>query len=713
MIRERHEWYSRKFVCAFREVPAYEMTRLDKFLTKPFHDKLFSKFPILMQMIIKNCCFQRVIPALCIVAFILVLAMGTAKTLVAEEHSRPNILWLVAEDICNNLGCYSDDYATTPNIDRFASQGLRYVNCWSNAPVCAPARTALLTGMFPPSLGAQHMRSLVPIPPTVKPYPLFLKEKGYYTTNNAKTDYNVIVNLKQIWDQCDNQAHWKNRQPEQPFFAVFNFEISHESQIRNNNTLAVARRHDPAKARVPAYHPDTPEVRKDWAQYYDRITQLDDQIQLRLDELDEAGLADDTIVFIYGDNGGGMPRSKRTPLQTGLEVPLIIRIPDKYKHLTPEEYAPNGVSERVVSFVDFAPTLLSLIGEKTPEIMHGKAFAGHYDLGPQPYIYGFRGRMDERYDECRSIRDDRYVLALNLYPHIPFGAHNAYMFETPTTRVWKQLYDEGKLPPEQAFFFEMKPPIELYDLQTDRDQVRNLAGLPEYRETRDRLLTALLCQMGEIRDLGFLPEAMFQERSQNSTPYEMGHDPQHNDFDALVNCWLYNMISPTLSFDNGVLKNIRGGFIVLRNDTVSKDDAVRFWTATRMLHQLAGTAGADGSQPTELTRQVWERLREPLEKLAADEQKIVRIPAAEALGRFGNEADASQASRILWDIIDDETPKYYYRALQAFNALDGFAKRITDPEFRDKVQAVVPTLTPPNNRVSESFGKITQHILEQ
>ena len=641
------------------------------------------------------------------IAFLLcVLAMP------ARAENLPNILWLVAEDISPHLGCYGDTYSVSPNIDRLASQGLRYTNCWSNAPVCAPARTALLMGMFPPSLGAHHMRSEVPIPDSLKPYPFLLREKGYFTTNNSKTDYNVTVDMGKLWNQNGNQAHWRNRQPGQPFFAVFNFEISHESQIRNNNTLAENRRHDPAKVRVPAYHPDTPEVRKDWAQYYDRITQLDDQIQRRLNELDEAGLAEETIVFFYGDNGSGMPRSKRTVLQTGQGVPLIIRFPEKFKHLAPKEYAAAGVSERLVSFVDFAPTLLSLIGEKTPETMHGKAFAGQFDAGSQPYIFGFRGRMDERYDGSRSVRDDRFVLALNLYPHIPFGARNDYMFQTPTAPIWKKLYDEGKLPPEQAFFFEMKPPVELYDLKADPDQVRNLAHQPEYQGHRDRLLTALLQHMYDVRDTGFMPEAMIYERAEDSTPYEMARDPQKYDFETVANTWLRNFASASFSFQQGTLQNHRGSTLIFIDPTEVKDDAVWYWDAIGMLNQIARSAGADGTKPTAMSLQHVQPLRPVLEKLMEHENQIVRIPAAEALGRYGTEADVAKAERILLDIAADRSPPSFHRTLLAFNSLDYFSYRITEPDFGDRLKAAAEFTTPLPRRASPTYmERIVESIL--
>jgi len=537
----------------------------------------------------------------------------------------------------------------------------------------------------------------------LKPYPQLLREKGYYTTNNAKTDYNVEVDLKTLWDQCDGQAHYKNRQPGQPFFAVFNFEISHESQIRNENTLEESRRHDPAEVRVPDYHPDTPEVRKDWAQYYDRITQLDEQIQLRLDELNESGLADDTIVFFYGDNGCGMPRGKRTVLHTGQSVPLVIHFPDKYKHLAPKEYSPSGVSLRLVSFIDFAPTLLSLIGEETPETMHGKAFAGKYDSGPQPYTYGFRGRMDERCDESRSVRDERYVLALNLYPQIPYSAHVAYMYQTPTTRVWKKLYGEGKLPHQQAFFFQMKPPVELYDLKTDPDQVHNLAYQSEHVMIRNRLWDALNRQMKETCDLGFLPETMIWERTQDSTPYELGHDPKRYDFDMLADAWGRNV---------GDESAATAPWAVFQKDMKSTDDAVRYWVGVGLLYRLAKTAGPDGTKPTADTKRLLENLRPDLKRLAGDANRIVRIPAAEALGRFGTEEDAATAANILLGMIE-ENPADYYHALCALNSLDDFARRVVGSEFRKRVEAVSKSVKPLPPRASECFGNIIQHILEQ
>ena len=361
------------------------------------------------------------------------------------------------------------------------------------------------------------------MPAGTQMYPQLLRAAGYYCTNNSKEDYNLANPAKpgKVWDDSSAKAHWKNRAAGQPFFAIFNNTVTHESQIRKRPHKAV---HDPAKVRVRAYHPDTPEVRQDWAQYYDNITTMDAWAGRMLDELQEAGLADDTIVFFYGDHGSGMPRSKRWPYNSGLHVPLIVHIPPKLAHLAPKDYAPGGKSDRLVSFVDLAPTLMSLAGEKPPAFMQGHAFLGPHAAEPQPFVYGFRGRMDERYDMVRTVRDQRFVYVRNYMPHLIYGQHVGYMFETPTTQVWKRLFDQGKLTPAQSHFWQKKPPEELYDLQNDPDEVNNLAGSAEHREILQRMRKAEQDWVVRVRDVGFLPEPEIHSRSEGSTPYDVGHD---------------------------------------------------------------------------------------------------------------------------------------------------------------------------------------------
>ena len=229
-------------------------------------------------------------------AVLLAVCLGVLPAVRAAEAlpSRPNILWISSEDHGPHMGCYGDTFATTPNVDKLAARGMIYTHVWSCAPVCAPARTTIISGMYPTSTGAEHMRSLVPYPAGKKMFPQFLREAGYYCSNNAKEDYYNLEKPGRVWDDSSARAHWRNRKPDQPFFAVFNSEKSHESKLRLRPHKQI---HDPAKVRLPAYHPDTPEVRQDWAQYYDIVTEADGDAGKRLAELEQAGLAEDTIVF--------------------------------------------------------------------------------------------------------------------------------------------------------------------------------------------------------------------------------------------------------------------------------------------------------------------------------------------------------------------------------------------------------------------------------
>jgi len=239
--------------------------------------------------------------------------------------------------------------------------------------------------------------------------------------------------------------------------------MTHEGQIRRRPH---EWRHDPARVPVPPYHPDTPEVRQDWAQYYDKVTEMDVEAGRILAELEADGLADSTVVFFYGDHGPGMPRCKRWPYNSGLQVGLIVRVPPPFRHLAPADATPGGASDRLVGFVDLAPTVLGIAGIRPPEWMQGRAFLGPYAVGPTRYLFGLSGRMDERYDMVRSVRNERYVYLRHYMPHRIYGQHIAYMFQTPTTRVWKELHDQGRLTSEaQRRFWEPKPPEELYDFR--------------------------------------------------------------------------------------------------------------------------------------------------------------------------------------------------------------------------------------------------------
>jgi uncharacterized sulfatase len=573
----------------------------------------------------------------------LLLALILASAAFAAELPKPNILWLVNEDHGPDLGCYGDPYATTPTFDALAAKGLRYARCWSNAPVCAPARTTLICGLYAISTGGEHMRSMVAFPAGKKMYPQLLRETGYYCTNNAKEDYNVSK-PGEVWNESSKKAHWRNRPDGAPFMAVFNSEKSHESQIRTTPHTLV---HDPAKVRVPAYHPDTPEVRHDWAQYYDGVTAADADAGARLRELAEAGLTEETIVFYYADHGSGMPGLKRWPLNRGLQVPLIVYIPEKFASLRPPEYKAGGASDRLVSFVDFAPTLCSLAGVKPPEWLQGHAFLGPYTEPPQPFLFGFRGRMDERVDCIRSVTDGRFVYARNFRPDLIYGQHLEYMWQTPTTPVWERLFHEGKLTPAQAYFWKPKAPEELYDLTTDRDEVHNLTTERAQKPVLEKLRAALDANEARIRDVGLLPEGEMHRRSAGSTPYDLAHDDAKYPFARI-----YALAKRAASLDPAATPE-------LVQALADRDSGIRYWGCVGLLMRKAQGLAAG---------------RAALEKALTDESPDVRFIAAEALGRFGTEADLQRVLPLL-TAGADPSKNDVFTAMAALTAITNLGEK--------------------------------------
>lgn len=447
----------------------------------------------------------------------------------AAQVKRPNILWISTEDISPDLGCYGDEYAITPNLDRLAAQGVRYRNAFSTAPVCAPTRSAIITAMYPTTIGSMHMRSKAVPPVGVKAFPEYLRAAGYYCTNNSKTDYNFEAPPSNrppdsVWDETSPTAHWRKREDKsQPFFAVFNFTVTHESQIRapeaaykrNTARLKPNEFHDPAKAKIPPYYPDTPLVRQDWARYYDNITAMDYLVGDLLKQLEEDGLADNTIVFFWGDHGRGLPRGKRFVYDSGLRVPLLVRWPG--------QIPPATVNDELVCLFDLGPTALSLAGVPIPAHMQAQALLGPQRKAPREYAFAHRDRMDEAYDMSRSVMGKRFHYIRNFFPGRPYAQHIEYMEEMPTMKEWRRLYKDhlNALDPNYGkalnaaqlhFMAPEKPPEELYDLVNDPYEINNLADLPQHQTTLRQMRLALAKWQKETKDLGLVPELELRER---------------------------------------------------------------------------------------------------------------------------------------------------------------------------------------------------------
>lgn len=607
-----------------------------------------------------------------LIVFCTLLTAAWMPTLSAQAADRPNILWITSEDNGIELGCYGDDYADTPNIDKLAEKGMRYNYCWSNAPVCAPARTTIISGMYPTSLGAQHMRSQQPMPQGMKMYPQYLREAGYYCTNNSKEDYN-LEKPGQVWDDSSRKAHWKNRKDGQPFFAIFNHTVSHESQLRKRPHTAV---HDPAKAPIPAYHPDIPESRQDWAQYYDKLTEMDEKVGQNLQELAEAGLMEDTIIFYYGDHGSGMPRHKRWPYNSGLHVPLVVHFPEKYKDLAPEEYTTGGASDRLVSFVDLAPTLLSLCGVKPPQEWQGHAFAGKFETEDQPYIFGFRGRMDERIDMVRSMRNERFMYIRHFYPHRPYGQFVHYMFQTPTTRKWYQMHLDGQLTDAQDLFWRTKPVEELYDLQADPDEVNSLVDDPQYAETLKEMREVLGKKMQETMDVGIVPEAEMNQVCDGKSPYDLVRQGKlTGDYDrAIAAAFLATRATADEVTDEALV------------NALSDDQAtVRYWATIFTLRE---------------GEQVVPEVRSHLLDRLDDSSSSVRVIAAETLATYGQEEDLARSLDVLVKAADLRQSDVY-TAIAAWNSLD---------ELGDKAASVRDRLAELPEQSKGTPGRMSSYI---
>ena len=566
----------------------------------------------------------------------------------ALSEKRPNILWLSCEDTGPELRCYGDPHAITPTLDRLASEGVRYTRAYTVAGVCAPSRSGIITGMMPSSLGSQHMRCAARLPEHVKPFPVYLRKAGYYCTNNAKTDYNLDQIPAGSWDESSRQAHWRKRAPGQPFFAVFNFEVTHESRLplrggaflKQTNLLRPEERQDPAKLRtIPPYHPDTPECRRDWANYYETITQMDREAAARLKEVEDAGLLEDTIVMFWGDHGVGLPRSKRWLYESGTHVPLIVRIPEKFR--VDGQGEPGSVDPQLVSFIDLAPTLLNLGGAPIPAHMQGRAFLGPKTGAPRTYIYGARDRMDERYDIIRSVSDKRFRYIRNYEPWKPYYQEMRTPEAGPTMKELRRLHAEGALPPAaEQFMKTAKPPEELYDVDADPHEVQNLADSPGHRRELERLRREHRRWQRVSGDLGLLPEPLLSDEEERlGSRWAISQQPGWR----VRQEWLFEVATAP---ERGEVSRP-----ALEKALADKDPAVRWW-AIRGLERLG---------PEKVPKAT-------LEKMLRDETAVVRVAAAHALAGSGA---SEEAIRLL--ILELKNVNEWIR-LEAAHALEDLGK---------------------------------------
>ncbi|MEM6321718.1 MAG: sulfatase-like hydrolase/transferase [Bacteroidota bacterium] len=447
-----------------------------------------------------------------------------------ELDFQPNILWLVAEDLSPVIPPFGDSTITTPNLSRLAAEGVCYDNAYSPSPVCSPSRAALATGMYPTAIGAGHMRTgpwfrtdmpqefldrykskpkefsfYEALPPAgVRMFSEYLREKGYFCTNNSKQDYQFRCSVT-AWDKNGKQAHWKNRKAGQPFFSVFNYEVTHESRIWAKAKDSLWVRED-LEVPVPPYLPDTEIGRQDIRRMYSNIKEMDAQVGQMLQELEAAGELEKTIIVWYTDHGGPLPRQKRLLYDSGLRIPMIIRFPN--------QLFAGQRDDRFVSFIDFGPTALSMAGIEPPNNINGTAFLGKYQRTEEPQqIFAAADRFDETYDCNRAVRTDQLKYIKYYQPEKSMFLRVAYREQQPIMQELYRLRDEGKLTPEQELWFrDTKPEEELFDVTKDPHELNNIAEDPAYKETLEMLRKKCEDWVASIDDTGVIPETELKEK---------------------------------------------------------------------------------------------------------------------------------------------------------------------------------------------------------
>jgi uncharacterized sulfatase len=595
----------------------------------------------------------------------MVLAMGGALPGRCAEPVRPNILWISAEDLsASTLGCYGGQ-AHTPRIDALAAGGLRFGAAFAAAPVCAPSRSAIITGVMPTTLGSLPMRCKATAPPHVVGFPKLLRAAGYYCTNNAKTDYNVTNEFDAGWSESGRKAHWRNRPDRgQPFFAVFNRTVTHESGLFGDTPARVRAglpekvRADPAAIRVPPFYPDTPVIRAALASRLDLAAALDGEVGGILDDLAADGLADETIVVFWGDHGEGIPHGKRSLTEHGLRVPLIMYVPERFqaRAVLPGARSPRGISPNLVSLLDLGSTMLDLAGVPTPDWMEGRSFLGPHAV-VRDIVIGARDRMDAPPGFGRTVRDSRFRYVRHFLPWIPGDDLPVFANGVPITGELRAVREAGALPAGAQWFRRVSRPVEeLFDVTSDPDELSNLAGDAACGPDLGRLRDDLNRWMRATRDTGVLPEPILRREARAAGSEWAIFHPANDDaaaarrYDAiLAAAWaVADGLPPPHALP------------YLRDP----EAAIRFW----------GTCGvAWWALRTEATESHAVAVSEIVPRLA-DRDEVVRLNAARWLCRLEPAEDDRPALDVLAAGIVSKDPDVRMTALVSIDEVGDRAK---------------------------------------
>lgn len=546
----------------------------------------------------------------------------------AAEADRPNFVFLVSEDnSIHYLKLYGYG-ASTPHIEALAAEGLVFNHAFSCSPVCSVARSTLATGIYAPRGGFQYHRKSAPatLPPGFRPWSSVLRQAGYYCTNRRKTDYNFVHQIRELWDDSSAQAGWRKRpQADTPFFHMQSFAQSHESSLHFKRNLMATEKTGsaPDQVTLAPYHPDTPTFRYTHARYQDRMQVIDRQIGQVVESLRSDGLLETTFVFYFGDHGGVLPRGKGYAYESGLHVPLVVRIPERFQHLV--NHRRGTRTDGFVSFVDFGPTVLHLAGIDVPDLMDGTPFLGRdvsaEQLAARDEAFGHADRFDEKYDLVRTLRKGRYTYIRNLQGYYPDGLQNNYRYRMLAYQEWRTLFQTGKLNAIQQQFHQRRPAEQLFDVETDPHETRNLAGDPAYAEVLSELRGILKQKLRDINDLSFYPENhMVRNALQNPLDYGKRHAGE---------------ISRLADITDLALQPFETAGPQLRKAMASENPWDRYWACV--------TAAVCGKSARALAPSAT--------KLLQDDNRMVRVRAAEFLGSIR----AADPMPTLYSVLNSAT----------------------------------------------------------
>lgn len=562
---------------------------------------------------------------------------------------RPNILWLTYEDTSPQfVSCYGmTGVETTPTIDELAHDGIRFDNAFATAPVCSPSRTAIITGVCNQSTGLGHHRSKYDLPMTeIRGFPTYLRDAGYYTTNNVKTDYNLREEagfIRANWDDCSGSAHWRNRPSDAPFFSVFNYMDSHQSRTMTKPwgwyeeqvlaELAPQQIISPDEVIVPPIYRDTPQMRRHLSRVHNSLRLCDLRIGERLRELREDGLLENTIVFCFADHGEGIPRGKCNGIGFGYRAAFVLYLPERYRHCSP--WKGQSATDELVSFEDLGPTVLSLAGIPVPDVMTGRAILGPQRADPPACVFAARDRLDDTPDLARSAIDGRFVYTRNYFPHLPVVKYQKYSDVGDILREIRRDYANGELDEIQAELVAPTRPIEyLYDLHADPWEVRNLADDAAYEHDLARLRSACRNHALDVRDVMFLPERQMTAVPRERTPFEARSETGYNPLEALLDA--ADMVGRPEMLDQQIA--------LLEHD----HEAVRYWAAVGIFASRASL----GARVGRVRRRMHDRSPEVAIELAAalvdaDDDEAADLLCSHITG--GQPLPAHQAvSRVLY-----------------------------------------------------------------